>query len=186
MLRSSAAARAAGVLLTVSVATGCVSPRIQVVDERTALENQILGAYERLDDDLQLMASVRATEASEPGPARHELRRQAIWARRLEIFFRDDVDELKRAGCLGEGRDGLLARRPCEPDGDERRAAWLERVLQQVNEAREKIFEYIVASSHQLAPEDLEQVRGAFVRLRREEAERGEWLQQDDGSWVQR
>lgn len=186
MPRTSVVARAADILLAALGVAGCVSPRIQVVDERTALENQILGVYERLDDDLQLLASVRTPEASEPAPARHELRRQALWARRLELFWRDDIDELKRAGCLGEGKDGLLARRPCPADGDDRRAAWLERVRQQVNEAREKIFEYIVAASTQLAPDDREQVRRAFVRLRREEAERGDWLQRDDESWTQR
>lgn len=187
MVGPSAGFVTAGVLLSALAVVGCVNPRIQVVDERTALENQILGVYERLDDDLQLLASVREpVAASGDEPAHHQLRRQALQARRLEVFFRDDVDEFKQAGCLGEGRDGQLARRPCPVDGDARRTAWLERVLEQVNEARRRIVEYIVATSLELAPGDIEQVRAVFVRLRREEARKGEWLQQDDGSWSQR
>jgi len=170
----------AGLLAT----SGCFTPQIQVVDERTALENQILGQYERLDDDLQLWASVRSPAAASSGM--HQLRRQALQARRVEIFFQDDVEEFKRLGCLGEGRDALLARRPCSVDKERTRVAWLERTLEEVNKARLAIFAYVLAASPQLGAGDEEQLRRVFVELRRRQAVTGDWLQLDDGSWVQK
>jgi hypothetical protein len=165
-------------------ASGCFTPQIQVVDERTALENQILGQYERLDDDLQLWASVRSPAAASSGL--HQLRRQALQARRVEIFFQDDVEEFKHLGCLGEGRDALLVRRSCPVDEERGRAAWLERTLEEVNRARLAIFAYVLAASPQLGAGDEGQLRRVFVELRRRQAAAGDWLQQDDGGWVQK
>ena len=109
------------VLSVVSIAglavliSGCVSAKINVVGERTALENQILGSYEELDRDMQLLASVRAVDAQgkthQPQSYTQE-RRQAILARQTQQFNRDDIDELKQAGCIGETQDGSRDSRP--------------------------------------------------------------------------
>ena len=71
----------------------CVSPTIQVVDERTALENQILGSFEELEQDISLLASVRSDDSPESGPALprfSDIRNQAIQARQTQQFNRDD------------------------------------------------------------------------------------------------
>jgi len=159
-----------------------------VVDERTALENQILGTYEELDRDMQLLVSVRAAPADE-GPGEQPLsraRQKAIQARRTRLFNRDDVDELKRAGCLGEAKDGKLAARACKASSDAEIAARIERILASENEARFVILEFVVQASPDLTVKDLPQVIDAHVRTQRENARPGEWIQLDSGEWVQK
>ncbi len=167
----------------------CVEARIQVVDERTALENQILGAYEELDRDLQLVASVRAVDAdgkARPPPRLSDVRQRAVQARQTQQFNRDDLEELARQGCLGEGQDGLLALRPCPAQADTATAARLERLLAAENEARRMLLEFVISTSPDLTRADLPQLQEAAARSQRERAPAGAWLQDEDGAWRQK
>lgn len=168
---------------------GCVSAKINVVDERTALENQILGSYQQLDNDMQLLASVRAGGARKPKIAGRPLageRRLAIQARRVIQFNTDDVDELKRLGCLGEANTGLLTGRDCRAASDQAIGSRIERVLKSVNAARQTILRFIATESPDLTEKDLPRLTKAFTRLRRENARPGEWIQLDSGDWQQK
>ena len=169
--------------------TGCVSAKINVVDERTALENQILGSYEELDRDMQLLASVRAVDSegkTQPPPSYTQQRRQAIVARQTQQFNRDDIDELKKAGCIGETKDGTLAARSCERSSDQTVAARLERLISSENQARAVILRFAVTTSPDLTEKDLPQVTEAYARMQREKAKTGEWIQQPSGKWVRK
>lgn len=168
---------------------GCVSAKINVVDERTALENQILGSYEELDRDMQLLASVRAVDAAgktQPPPSYTQERQQAIVARQTQQFNRDDIDELKQAGCIGEAQDGTLKARPCERSSDQAVAGRLERLIASENQARGVILRFAVTTSPDLTDRDLPQVIEAYARMQREKAKSGEWIQQPDGKWVRK
>jgi uncharacterized protein YdbL (DUF1318 family) len=173
---------------------GCVSAKINVVDERTALENQILGQYEELDRELLLVASVRAAptpasatptgEVAGPGlPAISRLRDEALRARQTQQFNRDDLDELKGKGCLGEGGDGLLAPRDCEAAGGPAVAERIARLVETENQARRSILRYVLASSPDLTEQDLPKLTAAWSRLAREQARPGEWIQDPAGEW---
>ena len=167
----------------------CVKARINVVDQRTSLESQILGSYEELDRDLQMVASVRSVDAdgqSKPAPSFHEIRQGAIEARQTQQFNRDDVDELKKAGCLGEGSDGRLQSRTCQEQSDPAIRQRATRLLESENGAREILMDFVVTTSPDLTRADLPQVRAAYARMNREAAERGHWIQQEDGKWVQK
>jgi uncharacterized protein YdbL (DUF1318 family) len=175
----------AGTCLTILL-SGCVSARINVVDERTALENQILGSYEELDRDMQLLASVRAVDAA--GKTRQpqsytKQRRRAILARQTQQFNRDDIDELKQAGCIGEAQDGSLKARPCERSSDPATAERLQRLLASENQARGIILRFAITASPDLTDRDLPQVIAAYARMQREKAREGEWIQKPDGGW---
>jgi hypothetical protein len=170
---------------------GCFSAKINVVDERTALENQILGSYQELDSNLQLLASVRdpapAAAAGAADLSQFSLaRRKAIAARQTQQFNRDDVDELKGLGCLGEGQDGLLAERPCEATRDPVVAERLAKLLPSENQARAILFRFVIASSPELGEADLPQVVSAFARIQQEQARKGDWIQAPAGEWVQK
>ena len=166
-----------------------MSAKINVVDERTALENQILGSYQQLDSDMQLVASVRAGRAERPKIAGRPLageRRRAIQARRVIQFNSDDVDELKRLGCLGEANTGKLAGRDCRAASDPAIEKRIERVVKSVNAARLTILRFIATESPDLTEKDLPRLSRAFARLRREDARSGEWIQLDSGDWRQK
>lgn len=167
----------------------CVSARINVVDERTALENQILGGYQELDRDLQLVASVRAADGSSPAgrtSAFSELRARAVRARQTQQLNRDDIDELKHLGCLGEASDGLLATRPCEAISDSSVPERTKRVIEAENAARKLIVEFVVATSPDLSQADLPQIVRAYTRLQQEQSKSGEWIQDSSGQWLRK
>ncbi len=168
----------------------CVSAQISVVDERTALENQILGSYEELDRDLRLLASVRAVDLDgKVKPARQlsDIRAQAIAARQVHQFNRDDVDELKSAGCLGESLTGKLVGRPCPTAGkDPKIVTRIDRLLQSENQARETILLFVVTTSPDLTQGDLPGLRKAYAEMQRSQAKAGEWIQTESGSWTQK
>jgi uncharacterized protein YdbL (DUF1318 family) len=169
--------------------SGCVSAKINVVDERTALENQILGSYEELDRDMQLLASVRAVDAegqTRQVPDYTQERRQAITARQTQKFNQDDIDELKQAGCIGEAKDGTLSKRPCPRASDPAVAGRLERLIASENQARSVILRFAVTASPDLTEKDLPQVTQAYARMQREKAKTGDWIQQPSGEWVRK
>lgn len=178
-----------GLGLSCLVLVACVSAKINVVDERTALENQILGSYEELDKDLQMVASVRAVDPdgqSKPVPSFHEIRQRAIEARQTQQFNRDDIDELKKAGCLGEGSDGLLKARDCADQAKPEVAGRIQRMLKSENECRGVLLDFVVTTSPDLTREDLPSVQKAYARMNREAAAPGHWVQGDDGKWAQK
>ena len=49
-------------LALASCAEKIVGVNVTIVDQKTALENQILGSYEELGNDLLLLASVRSVD----------------------------------------------------------------------------------------------------------------------------
>jgi uncharacterized protein YdbL (DUF1318 family) len=176
-------------LVLLALVPGCVDARIQVVDERTALENQILGAYQELDRDLQLVASVRAVEPdgrTRAAPNLSDVRQRAIQARQLQQFHRDDLEELKALGCLGEGLDGLLHARACEASDEPALSERATRLLAAENAARALLLEFVVTTSPDLTRTDLPQLVAASARAQRERSARGSWIQADDGSWLRK
>jgi hypothetical protein len=181
--------RRLGLGLVLLAGLACVEAKIQVVDERTALENQILGAYEQLDRDLQLVASVRAVGAdgqAQAAPRLSDVRQRAVQARQTQQFNRDDLDELMQQGCLGEGKDALLALRPCAAQTEPATAARLERLVAAENQARRLLLEFVVTTSPDLTQADLPQLVEASARAQREKAAQGAWIQAADGQWQQK
>lgn len=173
-------------LVTALLATGCVSARIAVVDERTALENQILGSYEELDRDMQLLASVRDGERTPRGAGAtfSRLRRRAIHARQTQLFHRDDLDELQRRGCIGEVHDGTVAAHACTGDDDPDQQTRVQRLIEAENDARTTLQRFVVATSPELTERDLPQVQAAWARVRRRQARPGTWFRDPSGRWV--
>ena len=166
--------------------SGLVDVNVQVVDEKTLLERQILGAYENLEKDLVLVASVRSVDTEGrlvPLPAFPPGQRRALEALRIREFYRDDVDALKRDGIVGEGKDGYLAKLPDAPKLDSKRSALLANVLEQENGARRALIERIVETNETLTPQDRGKVEQIFAQMNRDAAKDGEWVQAGDGTW---
>ena len=82
--------------------TGCaeklVDVNVTIVDQKTALENQILGSYEELGSEVLLLASVRSVD--EEGKLKPVIevpkgKRKALRAMQRQEFNRDDIKGLK-------------------------------------------------------------------------------------------
>lgn len=157
-------------VLVLAGAGGCIRVAGSVA-QPTALERQLLGDYERLDDELVHASSVRGGAGSPP-TSYEGVKAEAIEHRAIQRFNEDDLAELKGAGCIAERLDATVVDRPCalaEPDdGVRRRVA---RVVKEENRARGAI---VLWAAHELARRagraaptaaEVDEVRRTYQRL---------------------
>ena len=165
---------------------GCVSVGGTVATP-TALENQMLGVYEDLDDDLVYASSVRSNNTI-PFSVENA-RSEALAARSLQLFNRDELDEFKAAGCIAETLSAILIPYKCTAEQDptdnfeERRA----RIIRDENRARERLMQwaaFLIARKkgrNIIDPEKIIELRKTYYRMLREGADKGHIFEQADG-----
>lgn len=175
-------------LLACLLCVGCSGPLVgvTVVDERTALENQVLGSYQELDQEVLLLASVRYIDPS--GKIKKtkkvpERKREVIRAMQRTSFNKDDVDRLKASGILGENNAGgvtLLTEEKVDPE----QLAFVRNLVQEENADREVVMQRMIATNEQLSESDLPEVRIIFAALNRDTARPGDMIQKENGDWM--
>lgn len=169
--------------------------KVNVVSERTSLENQVLGSYNSLDQDVLLVASVRGVDPLgrvQDSPISSQEHKDAIEAMQIIAFHADDIESFKELGWVGENNQGLLTPFPMEKEdipeelksiasqyGEEEFIA----VVNEVNRAREKVMSRVVEINDNFTADDLPQIRTVFGKINRENALEGERIQDEDGSW---
>lgn len=171
---------------------------VNVVSERTALENQILGSYNSLDQDMLLMASVRGVDPMgkiKASPRKSREQGEAMEGMQVMAFHEDDVDAFKRLGWVGENNYGLLTAFTLEKEtvpvelsefSERYSKEEFRSVVDAVNSARELIMRRVIEINETFAPDDLPEIRRVFGKLNRENALPGEKVQGDDGEWVEK
>jgi uncharacterized protein YdbL (DUF1318 family) len=168
---------------------------VNVVSERTSLENQVLGSYSTINDDLLLVASVRGVSPSgtiAPAPQRTPEQEAAVRALETVSFHADDVEAFKRLGWVGEDRAGLLApfSRTLPPAGssdsafaETYSAGEFQQVVAEVNQAREALMLRVIQTNENFTVQDLPEIRRVFARINQQNSPPGSKVQGDDGSW---
>jgi uncharacterized protein YdbL (DUF1318 family) len=182
----SAARRTASLLPLVLATMGCTF-NFELTSQRTALENQVMGAYKELDDDLVLVSSVRAAGTPAPATVLAPGQKKALDARQNQEFNRDDVDELKDKEVLGETAAGGLALLPrgvghaTAVDGAVLKLAAT--LVAEENRDRAEVWRRIIDANSNLSDRDLPDVRKTYAKLQREATQPGQWFQDDGGTW---
>jgi hypothetical protein len=178
------------------VACTLAKVEVNVVGERTALENQVLGTYNSLDDEMLLVASVRAVDPEgrlRPAVQKSPEQRDAMQAVQTIAFHDDDVQAFKRLGWVGEDNRGLLTAFPLvregAPEGLRDFAASykeleFQAVVAAVNRSRELVMRRVIELNEGLSEADLPKVRQVFARLNAQNARPGERVQGPDGAWT--
>ena len=168
-------------------------PEVQVtlVDTRTALENQVLGSYKELNKEFVMIASVRSVD--EKGIAEDRLKgmsasqRDAMKAMQAREFNRDDIDDFKKNGCVGENNEGLLEIMTCDKaKGDSKYEKLLKDVVSEENESRMVIMKRVIIMNEELKDGDLSKIRKVFARMNHDAAKPGELIQKEDGTWARK
>jgi uncharacterized protein YdbL (DUF1318 family) len=187
-------------VVMLSASTGCTLAKVDVnvVSERTALENQVLGSYNALSEDVLLVASVRGVDPTgkiKAVPRKSREHQNAVMAIETLAFHEDDVDAFKRLGWVGENNLGLLTTFPMNkenaPDDLQAFAARYPQdeflsVVKQVNRAREVVMMRVIETNADFTEKDLPRIKRVFAKLNREKALPGEKIQKEDGSWARR
>jgi hypothetical protein len=150
-----------------------------VLDRKTQLENQILGTFQRLEDDLILASSVRGDR---PEPKLQPLEREAVEALMSREFHRDDIEALKSKRVVGEALTGLLVLRTRPTDEAEAKRA--RELLEEENRCRMVILRRAIALHRDLSEKDLPELQRVLYRLNRQIARAGDEVQEENGTWT--
>ncbi|VAX14904.1 hypothetical protein MNBD_NITROSPINAE01-559 [hydrothermal vent metagenome] len=164
-----------------------VQVKIDVVDQRTALENQVLGSYEELSSGTLLLASVRSIDSEgrlKPTPPMPDGKRVAVRAMLRSQYNNDDIAKFKAENVFGETNKGYLAFFETEKiKADAKTARLAKEIMQEENEDRETIYTRILKTSEALGEGDMPQVEAIMAGLNRDTAKPGELIQADSGEW---
>jgi hypothetical protein len=189
------------ILLSMVLLVGCTLAKVDVnvVSERTSLENQVLGSYNSLSEDLLLVASVRGVSPSgkiDAPPRRSPEHRDALNALETISFHADDLESFKRLKWVGENRDGLITpfTRAIPPNLPTDLKAFstlysdaeFNQVVSEINGARELLFLRVVQTNENFTVKDIPAIRKIFADLNRQNSAPGTRVQGDDGRWVER
>lgn len=178
--------------LTVALAvSGCknlAKVEVTLIDERTQLENQVLGAYEELNDDLALVASVRGVDEEGktrvPPPASASQKR-SLRAMQNREFNRDDIESFKREGAVGENKQGLLTFfETAKTEADAKHKAFVEAKVKEENEDRRAVMNRVIEVTPGLESKDLPEVGKIMAKRNRDSAAIGEKIQLQTGEWT--
>ncbi|MBN1352210.1 DUF1318 domain-containing protein [candidate division KSB1 bacterium] len=174
--------------LIISVFAWCLScsvqaPEVKVTGEKSALENQVIGTYEQIEEDTWMVASVRSTGQKQEKKVSPEQKR-ILEAMKNRQFNKDDIDELKRDGAIGESMRGFLEIRPHERlNSDPVYSKRVTDLIAEENRDRETVMNRIAESSTNASKEE---VYSIMARYNFEKAEPGTWIQLDSGEWVKK
>lgn len=174
----------------VILVVGCGGPLVgvTVVDERTALENQVLGTYEELNQEVLLVASVRYIDPKgqlQKAPEVPPGKKTVIRALQRASFNKDDIDQYKEQGVLGENNQGgitLLAPDKIAPV----QLPFVENLVQEENADREVVMGRVIETNEKLSEKDLPRVKKMFAALNRDKASTGHMVQSEGGKWIKK
>ena len=181
-------------LVVLALLAGCgrslVGVNVQVVDETAVLEQQVLGTYEGIGKDVMLMASVRAVDEQGRLKESEDISRQkrkVLAAMQSRQFNRDDVIAFKAMGVAGENNEGYLTYFPVERTrNDPQYEEFVKAIIAEENRDRRIIMERIVAVNEALTETDVTKVGKVLAHLNRDNAQVGESIQLEDGTWVKK
>ena len=175
-------------ILWLSACGKLVGVDVTVVDQKTALENQILGSYEELGNEMLLLASVRSVDETGKLITVAEIpsgKKLALRAMQRQEFNRDDIQSFKQTGVAGEGNSGLLVFfENQKTKQDKQFGSFAQAIINEENEDRLAILKRTIATNEAFADGDLPKVRKIFASLNRDSANSGEKIQQENGEWT--
>lgn len=170
--------------------------KVEMLSERTALENQVLGSYNSLDTQMLLVASVRGVDSegniARPRESSRE-QQEIIAAMQAVDFHADDVDLFKQLGWIGENNRGLIASfeinqadvpENLKASAQRFRPEEFEAVVSQVNASREKIMRHVIHMNAYITDADFEEVERIFAKIEADRAASGTRIQSEDGRWT--
>ncbi len=162
------------------------APEVTVTGEKTALENQVIGTYQQIEQDAWTLASVRSASPGQQ-PAIPREKKKVIEAIQGRKFNKDDVDEFKKAGLVGENNMGLLEiRNPARLEADPELKNRVTKIIESENNYRQIIMERIMLLNESAAKAGNENVARIFSKMNQDSSEPGTWIQRDDGTWVKK
>jgi hypothetical protein len=166
---------------------GC-SFNFELTSQRTALENQIMGSYKEIDDDL-IVTSFENGSATDGNKSQSSGKDNAALQRaiRNRAFNADDIVELKDIAILGEFSDGQLRILPkgfgSVESATPQQVRLAEALIDEENRDRAVIWANELAKIQDAKPTDMAAIKEAFARQIYEGSVKGHWFHVG-GKWA--
>jgi uncharacterized protein YdbL (DUF1318 family) len=154
---------AAGLLVGAGCLTGC-SPTINLATPKP----------------VTMDIGVRLDIYQKTPPAKANSEQSALTVAKDRRLRSGEIQQLKSDHVIGEDRDGLLAMRNAPKDP--KYLAYANGVLNDENGDRS----FLYLSNAQAQSKPLESIETEYAQLWRSRAFPGEWIQRDDGTWIQK
>ena len=177
--------------------SGCTlfEVKVNVVSERTALENQVLGTYHSLDREMLLTSSVRGIDpkgrVKTPPPLSGD-KKDVIAAMQLIDFYRDDITLFKQFKWVGENNRGYIETFTMNMESvgaslQETASRYspdeFSEIIHNVNQARTTVMQRVIDVNENLSQKDMPEIEAIFGKFNGETARQGEKIQAPDGKW---
>ena len=162
------------------------APEVNITGEKTALENQIIGTYQQIEEDVLTVASVRAVNPKQKTTMSSDKKRLLEAVQGLK-FNRDDIEEFLADEIVGETNIGLLEiinKQKFEQDQELKNRAVT--IVNNENNYRKIIMDRIILLNQQAAKAGEATVAKIFAKLNQDNAKPGSWIQLEDGTWIKK
>ena len=161
------------------------APEISVTGEKTALQNQVLGTFEQIENETWVIASTRAIGGAHSSTM-SDHKRRVLEAVRNRKFNKDEIDELKKDKVIGEDLKGFLQILPTSRyEEEENYRRLVDELVKVENDDRFIIYERVIAVNSS-ASEAGDKVYDIFAKLNYDNSKPGTMIQQDDETWKEK
>jgi len=163
------------------------APEVNVTGEKTALENQVIGTYQEIEQDAWTLASVRSTAPGKQQPTMSKEKKKVFEAVQGRKFNKDDIDEFKKEEIVGENNNGLLEiRSQSKLDADPELKKRVIKIVETENGYRKIIMDRIVVLNESAAKAGDDSVAKIFAKINRDNSGSGTWIQKENGKWAKK
>lgn len=162
------------------------APEVTVTGEKTALENQVLGAFQNIENNTWVTASTRSLGSGQSGVLSAD-KQKVLDAVQNRKFNKDDIDEFKRDKVVGENNKGFLEILPTDRyEHNLEYQSIVQQIVKEENRDRKIIYDRVLAVNQSAAEAGQNKVYEIFTKLNYDNAEPGTMIQQADGTWVEK
>lgn len=171
------------VLVVITLSCSIKAPEVRVTGEKTALEREVIGTYHQMEEDTWMIASTRATKGEREVKISPEKQR-VLEALQRQKFNKDDVDEFKKKGYVGENSEGLLEIRQSDELIEEGESLKLiQAIVEEENEDRETVVDRVIELNQSLKNAVRKNILVIFAQMYQENSPVGTWIQRQFGEW---
>lgn len=176
------------VVLTIALICLGVSGVSEGGEADKLIQDLILNRYESQEQRVALLEHIAAPQMRERIERRSLNIEGVMRALHSREFNREMIGEFKEKGWVGEDRQGLLEVPPSAGKAMvERDRTLVREVLNEENQSRELIIKLLTVFQEEKGSiAETAQTRRQFATLLRQQAQPGEWIQQEDGRWIQK
>lgn len=162
------------------------TPEITLTGEKTALESQILGAYEQLATQNLLTTSVRAGDNTASNTL-SEQQETVSKAMQNQKFNKDEIDDLKKDKVVGENNAGYLEiLGGTKYDEDPVFNKIVTQLAAEENRDRRIIYQRIISVNASSTPSNDGEPGAIFAKMQIEKSAPGTMIQLQDGQWIEK